>query len=50
MLPERRDNVWVELFRNIRREPLLILASAILLIGLFFALFSTLVARTEYER
>ncbi len=50
MLPERRENVWIELLRNIRREPLLILASAILLIGLFFALFSTLVARTEYER
>ena len=38
------------LLRNIRREPLLILASAILLIGLFFALFSTVVARPKYER
>ena len=47
---EHRDNVWIELLRNIRREPLLILASTILLIGLFFALFSTVVARTRYER
>ena len=47
---EHRDNVWIELLRNIRREPLLMLASAILLIGLFFALFSTVVARTKYER
>ena len=40
-LMERRANVWIELLRNIRREPMLMLASAILLTGLFFALFST---------
>ena len=47
-LPARRDSVWVELLRAIRRDPPLVTATIILLMGFFFALFSTLVARTEY--